>query len=71
MREMVNMKISSFHIAKKMLGVYKKRFFFRWRFRLAEPLDFFAGSLWKVLPEQKRKAAYDFLNRLVDRILWL
>jgi hypothetical protein len=68
---MVNMKISNVYIAKKACIVFKKRFFFKRRFRLAEPLNFFSGNLWKVLPEKKRRGAYDFLNRLVDKILWL
>lgn len=65
------MKVSTFYIIRKTGKVLKKRFFFGRRFRLSEPLDFFADNLWKVLPRNKIKAVYTFLNNLVDRILWL
>jgi len=68
---MDNMKISSFYIIRKTGKVLRKRFFFGTRLRMAEPLDFFAGNLWKIVLRGKRKAVYSFLNNLVDRILWL
>ena len=68
---MDNMKVSAFYIIKKTVKVLKKRLFFGRRLRMAEPLDFFADNLWKILPRSKRKAVYAFLNNLVDRILWL
>ncbi len=68
---MDNVKITLLYLVRKKLQVWRKRFYFKQRFRLSEILDFFADNLWKVLPEEKRKPVYDFLNKLIDRILWL
>lgn len=70
MREVVDMKNSFLlYVNKKTAFVLKKRFFFRRRIRISEFIDLFSDNFWKPLPEKKRKRAYRFLNRLVDRII--
>lgn len=68
---MDKIKISSFYIAGKTLKVMRKRFFFEKGFRVSQLLDFFSDNLWKVVPQKKIRTVYNFLNNLVDRILWL
>ncbi len=70
MREVDDLKVSYIFLIKKTGYVLRKRLFFNKRFRLSEPVLFFSGNLWKILPTKKIKTVYYFLDRLVDEILW-
>ncbi len=55
----------------KTLLVLKNRFIFRNKLRVSEVVDIFTDNLYRFVPRDRMKSAYEFLNRIIDRILWL
>jgi len=55
----------------KTLLVLKNRFIFRNKLRVSEVVDIFTDNLYRFIPRDRLKSVYEFLNRIIDRGLWL
>lgn len=58
-------------IILKTLLVLKNRFIFKNKLRISEVVDIFTDNLYRFIPRGRMKSVYEFLNRIIDRILWL
>ncbi len=58
-------------IMRDNLRVLKYRFMFRGKPRLSAFADIFANNLYRFIPVNKIKPAHEFLNKIIDRILWM
>ncbi|MHA1300262.1 MAG: hypothetical protein ACTSO9_12645 [Candidatus Helarchaeota archaeon] len=59
------------YIINKTFEVLTHRFFFENRVRISEFVDMFTDNLYKILPKSWVKPVHDFLDALVDEIMWI
>ncbi|MHA1377180.1 MAG: hypothetical protein ACTSRG_02250 [Candidatus Helarchaeota archaeon] len=58
------------YILSKTLEVLTNRFIFQNRVRISEFVDIFTDNLYKIIPRDWIKPVHDFLDALVDEIIW-
>ncbi|NHI94654.1 MAG: hypothetical protein EAX96_19335 [Candidatus Lokiarchaeota archaeon] len=63
--------LMSLHAITKTIEVIRNRFIFEDRVRISEFVDMFTDNLYKVLPKRWVKPVHEFLDHLVDELMWI
>ena len=59
------------YIIMKTLEVLTHRFIFEDRVRISEFFDLVLDDLWKILPPDMIEPIHEWLNELIDELVWL
>ena len=59
------------YLLRRTLDVMINRFMFKDRVRISEFVDIFTDNLYKFLPKDWVKPVHNFLDAIVDELMWM